>query len=44
MFRTPTLIAAALALAFGAGYGFLALRGCAAKDDPPASVERSTAP
>jgi hypothetical protein len=28
MFRTPTLIAAALAFAFGAGFLFLAIRGC----------------
>jgi hypothetical protein len=29
MFRAPVLIAAALALAFGLGYLFLAIRGCA---------------
>jgi hypothetical protein len=28
MFRAPILITAALALAFGVGYLFLALRGC----------------
>jgi hypothetical protein len=28
VFRTPVLIAAALALAFGAGFTFLAIRGC----------------
>jgi hypothetical protein len=28
MFRAPTLIAAALAIAFGLGYLFLAVRGC----------------
>ncbi len=28
MFRTPTLIAAAILAAFGAGFLFLALRSC----------------
>jgi hypothetical protein len=28
MFRAPVLIIAALALAFGVGFGFLAFRGC----------------
>jgi len=28
MFRAPTLIAAAILLAFAAGFGFLALRSC----------------
>jgi hypothetical protein len=28
MFRAPILVAAALALAFGAGFLFLAVRGC----------------
>jgi len=30
MFRAPTLIAAAIALAFGLGFLFLAVRGCGA--------------
>ncbi len=37
MFRAPVLIAAALALAFGVGYAFLAVRGCAANPAGEAS-------
>jgi hypothetical protein len=39
MFRAPILITAALALAFGVGFSFLALRGCSAKESPPSGVQ-----
>ncbi len=44
MFRTPVLIAAALAFAFGVGYLFLAVRGCSTNESTGGDSAQITRP